>query len=194
MKHITISRLFVCLMGIAACLFLIGNPAYAAAEGAKNNWRPTYDMVMAWVNFGILVFLLVKYLRTPIANFLYGQRDNVAREIRQLEQQKDKVSGNIQNMMKSLDDSETHFADLKSRIIKRGELEKQHIIEDAEQQSRLMMEMAKQKVSGRILQAKSEFKVQLVEEAIAIAEKKLPKIITDQDNQILLDRYLAAAA
>jgi F-type H+-transporting ATPase subunit b len=193
MKHINISRLCVCLIWITAFLFLTGNSAWAAEKGA-NNWRPTYDTVMSWVNFGILAFLLIKYLRTPIANFLYGEQEKVAREIRQLEQQKDEVSGKIRDVMKSLDDSEAHFAELKSRIVKRGEIEKQHIIEDAEQQSGLMMEMAKQKVAGRILQAKSELKVRLVDEAIAIAERKLPRVITDNDNEILLDRYLAAAA
>ncbi len=193
MKRInSIARIALHLMGITACFVLIANPAWAA-EGAKN-WRSTYDMVMAWVNFSILVFLLVKFLKTPIANFLHGQQENVAREIRQLEQQKEKVSGKIQDMMKALGDSETHFAELKTKIIKRGEIEKQHIIEDAEQQSRLMMEMAKQKVAGRILQAKSEFKVQLVEQAIAIAEKKLPDMITADDNQRFVESYLAAAA
>jgi F-type H+-transporting ATPase subunit b len=191
MKHI--ARISFCFAGIAACFVMLADPAWAAAEGAKN-WRPTYDMVMSWVNFVILVVLLVKFLKTPIANFLHSQQENVAREIRQLEQQKEKVSGKIRDMMKALDDSETHFAELKTKIIKRGELEKQHIIQDAEQQSRLMMEMAKQKVAGRILQAKSEFKVQLVEQAIAIAEKKLPDMITADDNRRLVESYLAAAA
>ena len=185
-------RILVGIVGIAVCFFLITDSAWAA-EGSKN-WRPTYDMVMAWVNFIILVVLLVKFLKTPIANFLYGQQENVAREIRQLEQQKEKVSGKIQDMMKALDDSETHFAELRTKIIKRGETEKQHIIQDAEQQSRLMMEMAKQKVAGRILQAKDEFKVRMVEEAIAIAEKKLPDMMTADDNQKLVENYLAAAA
>jgi len=57
----------------------------------------------------------------------------------------------------------------------------------------LAMDMAKQKIAGRIAQAKSEVKVQLVDEAIALATKKLPQIITDDDNQKLLDRYLIAA-
>ena len=57
-----------------------------------------------------------------------------------------------------------------------------------------MMEMAKQKVAGRILQAKDEFKIRMVEEAIAIAEKKLPDMMTADDNQKLVENYLAAAA
>ena len=56
------------------------------------------------------------------------------------------------------------------------------------------MEMAKQKVAGRILQAKDEFKIRMVEEAIAIAEKKLPDMMTADDNQKLVENYLAAAA
>jgi F-type H+-transporting ATPase subunit b len=192
MKNIKSS---VCLslwiMGAIVCIHLAGSSAWAG-DGSKH-WRSTYDLVMAWVNFAILVFLLVKYLKTPLMNFLYGQREDVAREIRQMEREKEKVSGKIGEMMKALADSETHFAELKNRFIKRGEDAKQNIIKDAEQQSRLIMDLAKQKITGRIAQAKSEVKVQLVDEAIALATKKLPEIITDDDNQKLLDRYLIAA-
>lgn len=192
MKNIrNFMRLFLWIMGAIGCIHLAGSTAWAD-EGSKH-WRPTYDLVMAWVNFGILVFLLVKYLKTPLMNFLHGQREDVAREIRQMEREKEKVSGKIGEMMKALADSETHFAELKNRFIKRGEDAKQNIIKDAEQQSRLIMDLAKQKITGRIAQAKSEVKVQLVDQAIALATKKLPEIITDDDNQKLLDRYLIAA-
>jgi len=192
MKNIrNFMRLSLWIMGATGCIHLAGSTAWAD-EGSKH-WRHTYDLVMAWVNFSILVFLLVKYLKTPLMNFLHGQREDVAREIRQMEREKEKVSGKIGEMMKALSDSETHFAELKNRFIKRGEDAKQSIIKDAEQQSRLAMDMAKQKIAGRIAQAKSEVKVQLVDEAIALATKKLPQIITDDDNQKLLDRYLIAA-
>lgn len=190
MKHLNdVINSSLWIMGAVVSVILAGNDAWAGGT-----WRSTYDTTMSWVNFAILVFLLVKYLKTPLMNFLYGQQENVAREIRQMEREKEKVSDKIKEMMTALDDSEAHFAELKNRIVKRGDMARESIIKDAEQQSKLAIEMAKQKISGRIAQAKSELKVQLVDEAIALATKRIPEIITDDDNQKLLDRYLLAAA
>ena len=46
-----------------------------AAETAA--WRPTYDLVMRWVNFLILVIIIVKYMRKPLGDFIAGKQREV---------------------------------------------------------------------------------------------------------------------
>jgi len=52
---------------------------YAADDG--NSWRTTYDAVLVWVNFAIFAFILIKYARTPLKNFLHGQKADIEKHI-----------------------------------------------------------------------------------------------------------------
>lgn len=184
-------------LSVIAAILLITvmlGQAFAAEGGGAKHWRATYDAVMVWVNFSIMVFIIVRYGGRPIMDFLHGQHDKVAREIKQMEQQKDDVSVKIKETMKSLEDSEVSFADMKKRIIARGEAARQNIIEEAQRQTKIIMEVAKRKIGTQLFDVRDRFKHELVDEAIAIAMNRLPAIVTDDDNQKLLDRYLIAAA
>lgn len=177
------------IMAGGLCVHILGTEALASED--SGNWRKTWDLVMLWLNFGILVFVLVKYGRLPLMNFLNGQRDELAREIKQAEQEKDKITSKIKETFTMLDESETRFANMKQRIIEQGEKTKQNIIEDARKQSQMMIESSKQKVESQLVQAKNNFKAELVDVAIALATEKLPNQITDEDNMKFVDRYLS---
>lgn len=171
------------------CCHILATDAVAGEN--SDGWRPVYDVVMMWLNFGILAFLLIKFGKAPILNFLKGRRDELSREIGQLEKEKQKVAAKIKETFKVLDDSEAHFADLKKKIAEQGEKKKEAIIEDARQQSQIMLEMAKKKIESHIIQAKNSFKSELIDAAIDLAAERLPGEITDEDNQKLFNTFLA---
>ena len=52
-----ITWVFAAMAVLGLSLHLLGPEAFAAEK--TNNWRPTYDLVMRWVNFGIIVFLYI---------------------------------------------------------------------------------------------------------------------------------------
>ena len=84
--------LWVCtglLVGILS-LHLLSLNGYAA-EGSSN-WRPIYDLIMRWINFGIIVFVVYKYARKPFMNFLRGRKEKVAEEIEALETRKEEMN------------------------------------------------------------------------------------------------------
>lgn len=185
---------------IAACLYILAGVACVhllgtdvlAGEGAGGG-RKTWDEVMLWLNAAILFGVLIKFGGPPIMSFLRGQRQDVAREIKQVEEEKDEITAKIQETFKTLDESETRFADMKQRIINQGEKRKQEIIEEALRQSQLMMDTAKRKLESQILQAKNRFKAEMVDAAVDLASEKLPDQVTDEDNQRFVDDYLSKA-
>jgi len=185
-------------LGLVTLLFsglmihLLAFSAWAGEEGG--NWRGTYDEVMLWVNFAILVFVVVKFGKEPIMNFLRSQKDELSLEIKEIEDEKKAVELKIQETHKALADSDAHFADLKERIINQGERKRQEIIKEAEQQSIMMMDIAKQKIGSRIINAKRSFRDELIDSAFDMAEKQLPQQVTEEDNQKMVDLYLANAS
>lgn len=167
---------------------LVMMPGVALA--ASPEWRPTYDMAMKWVNFIIFVAVIVKYAREPIKTFLKQQKKDVVSEMDTLEEQKERIVAEIKAANVQAADNKSRFKEMKERLIAQGELRKQQNVDQARQQSAMMIEGARKKMENRIFQAKDKLKLELADMAFDQAIEKLPPIITDNDNQRLLDDYM----
>lgn len=172
---------------VVISIHLLGFEA-VASEGS-GNWRGTYDLVMRWINFAIIVFLIVKYGKKPVMNFLRGQKKDLEEEIGRLEEEKNKVTAKIRDTYKIIDESDERFDSLKDKIIKQGKRKSQRILKEAKEQSRLTLEEAKRKVGSHIIQAKKVFRAELVDTAIDLAMERLPQEVTKEDNEKLLKTY-----
>jgi F-type H+-transporting ATPase subunit b len=180
------------IFAVVIGIHLLGSEASAADN--SGNWRPVFDLVMRWLNFGIIVFILVKYARTPIKDFLLSRREEVAREIEMVEEKKEEANKKIQDAARMLDESQVRFARVKERIIQEGETKKQKLIEDAQQESKILLESTMKKIESQLLDAKRAFKSELVDTAISLAMKRLPDEITTEDNQNFTNQFLASAS
>lgn len=172
------------------CVHLMGSDAFAGDA----QWRPIYDKIMIWVNFFILAFIIVKYGKKPFLNFLQGQTDEISEEIHRLQKQKNTIDAQISKTKQMTESSSIRFDKIKTRIIEEGERTKQKIIEDAKTQSKKIIELGKIKADNQIVQAKNQFMAEMVDKASALAQKRLPAEITNQDQQQLLDHFIANIA
>ena len=180
----------LCVTTLFVGFFMVALPA--AAQAADAQWRPTYDVAMRWVNFIILVAVIVKYAREPIKDFLKLQKSDIVSEIGQLENEKARILGEIKAVKQKGIESRAHFHDLKDRLIAQGEVRKQQIVEQAKQQSKIMMEETRRKMENRIDQAKVVLKRELLDMAIDQAMVKLPSVMNSGDTQQLLDDYMSS--
>ena len=180
--------IFCCIITGLMSLHFLGYEALAAEKASS--WRPIYDLILRWINFGIIVFLVVKYLKTPIMNFLRGQKEKVAKEIKHLDDKKQGITANIEETLKTIDESEVRFAELKERIVRQGEKKKEDIIQKAQNQSKRMLEDAKRRIDIQFIQAKNKFRAEMIDKAIDLAMEKFPKEITAEDNERFTSEYL----
>ena len=184
-----------CCLGagvVLVALFLSGADALAA-ENAEN-WRTIYDLVMRWVNFAIIAILLVKFAKTPLKNFLSDKKGQIERKIKEYEQQKKAVEEKIVENQKMLADSLARFEKIRQTIIDTGEKKKQEIIEDAQRESQVLLEATRHKIEHQIREARDAIRAELIDSAIALAEKRLPAEITAEDQKKLTDLFLASTA
>jgi F-type H+-transporting ATPase subunit b len=190
-----LSRLIVICTGILAgflCLHLLGLDAQAAER--NSNWRSVYDLIMRWINFGIIVFVVYKYGRKPFMNFLRGQKEKVVGEIEELETRRDEVVERIKRTQQVIEDSDVRFAELKERIIRQGERKKAEIVESAQKHGKSMIEDAKRRIDTHILQAKNAFRSELIDRAVDVALERLPNQITPEDNEKFTREFLDGAS
>ncbi len=174
-------------------LLLVFGPDVAAAEGEPPDWRDIYDLILMWINFGILVFLFFRFARKPLAEFITGRREAVGLEIRRLEEERKAVTDQIRETTRLTTESEDRFIQMKQRLITEGEKARTDAVESACQQGRYMMEAAKRKIDNRIRDAKNRLRAELVEMAVEQAETELKKRITEDDHARLINAFLTAA-
>ena len=160
-----------------------------AAEGS-GGWRPTYDLVLRYINFLILAFLIIKYARKPLVNFFKEKSQDVKKEIQQIEIEKNEVQNQVKALLDAREKNKEKLEQLKDRILSQDKAKQKRIVDDALQESTLLLENTHQKLENRILKAKNALRTELVDMAIDLATKKLPEEITDQDNQRFVDHYL----
>ena len=187
MKRINkIAWISLCAM---VCLLIPGTDLFAAEEAG--GWRETYDLVLKWVNFIILASLIFKFARTPLKDFVKGQREKIAADIRKKEKDKNTAVAEVEEIKTALKEGEARFKDLKDRIVKQGKKRKEQIVKEAKEQSRHMLVETQKRVENQILEAKKRLKAELVDAAVERALQWLPKEITSQDNQKFLNRFLS---
>ncbi|MEE9496384.1 MAG: ATP synthase F0 subunit B [Desulfobacterales bacterium] len=184
---------FGCYSIAVITVLLLGSTNALAAETTKN-WRSTFDLVMRWLNFVIIAFVLVKFGRKPIKDFFANRRQEIDHQIKKYEQQKEAAEEKIAEAIQMLNNSIARFEKIKKRIVEDGEKKKQQIIEGARQESRILLEGTKQKIGNQIVEARNLIRSELIESAIALAEKRLPEEITAADEQKLLDHFMESAA
>ncbi|MDZ7580520.1 MAG: ATP synthase F0 subunit B [Deltaproteobacteria bacterium] len=177
----------------ALLFFLIGAVEVLAAEGG-GGWRPTYDLIMKWVNFGILAFIFFKFARQPLKNFLSDKSNEVSLQIEKLEGEKDRLSQRVREAETELEENVVRLEELKERIVQMGERRKLEIIEAARQESRMLIESAKHRMEGRIISARNALRTEMVDAAAEKALEKLPGLVTADDNQRLLEQFIAQVA
>jgi len=176
---------------VAGIVWILFSGPCAFAGETSGNWRPIYDLVMRWINFLILAFVIVKFGRAPLINFLRGQEERINTEIRELEQEKEKALRKVKETEEILAESHERFQMLTDRIIQQGERKKQANIEEAQRESRLMIEGAKRKADSLFLAARERFRAELVDAAIAVATERLTVEMTDKDNEKMVQNYMA---
>lgn len=183
---------FCCSMAVVLSLHLLGHEAFAAEE--SSNWRPIYDLIMRYINFGIIVFVIIKYGKAPIMNFLRGQKEKLAEEIKRLEDEKEDVASQVKEMVKTIDESEERFEELKERIVDQGEKKKAEIIQAAQAHSELMIVDAKRRIESHFLQAKHDFRAELIDTAVDLALERFPKEMTPEDDEKFTREFLTSTA
>jgi F-type H+-transporting ATPase subunit b len=183
---------FCCSMAVVLSLHLLGHEAFAAEK--SSNWRPMYDLILRYINFGIIVFVIIKYGKTPIMNFLRGQKEKLAEEIKRLEDEKEDVASQVKEMVKTIDESEERFEELKERIVDQGEKKKAEIIQAAQVHSESMLVDAKRRIESHFLQAKNDFRAELIDTAVDLALERFPKEMTPEDDEKFTREFLTSTA
>ncbi len=186
----TIRRWGILLAGMGAIPF---TAALGWAQEAQPSWRATYDLVMMWVNFGILAFLIAKYARAPLLNLLKGEADKTAAGLKEAQAGKEQADQKVQETLQALENTRERLRGVQEKIIGEGERQRQRIIDSARHESELLLERTRHKIDSQIYEAHLRLRSELIDRAVAVAMERLPAEITSEEQLRLVDRFVQKA-
>ena len=163
--------------------------ASAMAEISKG--RRLWDNIMLWVNFGILAFLFLRYGKKPLTDFLEGERTKIETTLDAVNGQLGEAKTKLEAEQGKLRDLEGRLQELRERIIELGQREKERTLTMARNSAAQMIEDARKESEYRVAEAKKVLRDEMIDQAVSIVEGELRTRISSQDNDILLNQFLA---
>ena len=152
--------------------------------------RKTYDVLLLWVNFGVLVTLFIKFAKNPLMDALRGVRAKHEDELGEIKKQHNDSKGGLDSEEAKLKGIQKQLDVIRARIIEMGEKEKQKIIEQAKISAKKMIEDAKSYASFQMDKARKQLSDEMVDIAISMVEERLAKEISKEDNEKLISDFL----
>ena len=148
--------------------------------------REVWDEIMLFFNFGIIVFLFIRFASKPMMNFLRGEGDKISERIREIESDVKKARSILEEESAKLEGVDDRVKSMRDKIINLGQKEKDKIIEKAKKAADKMVEDAKKETAFKMEAAKKRFSEEMLDLAVSLALEKLRTDITSEDDENLV--------
>lgn len=174
----------------ASGLFLLMSAAsaYAAEEGGHAG--SPMEWVWRFVNFGILVFVLVKFAGKPMKDYFEQRKSLIEKSIREAQEAKALAVKALAEVEERLKLKDKEIEEIKASAVSSGEREKARLIEDSERLKARILEQAKANIDYEVKKAKDVIREEAVEAAMQLAEQKIKSKMTKEDQDRLLQESL----
>lgn len=171
----------------------VATAAFASAGGGQEAGLPWKDFFLRLMNFAIMVAILIKLLKKPVANFFSSRRENIQRLLTDLEEKKKEVEAKAAEYQAKLAALDKETEQILAEYIQEGETEKQKIIQAAEKQAQYIKEQARLAIQQEIKAAKESLQEEIAELSVSAAEDLLKKHIRPEDQDRLIDEFITKA-
>ncbi len=180
-------------------LFLVGLAIGASVQAASEDAGHDDHGTKGWVatdtykvmNFAVLAIALFFLLRKPAAQALNARIDGIRDQLTDLEAKKKKAEQQLAEYNERLALLDQEAAKLLEDYKQQGLDAKARIIEEAKASAQKLEEQAKRNIENEFKKAKAGLQEEIVDQALAKAEEVLKTKITNDDQEKLVDEYLA---
>lgn len=183
------SGLFASLAGVVLSLTWLTTAFAAEAEAAEPlNWT---DFAYRVVATTIVVVVLVKLLKKPIATFLSSRREEIQRLLAELETKTAEARAEHARVQEKLATLEAETRKIVDELITEGEAEKQKIIEAAHREADYIQQQAQIAIEQEIQAARDRLKDEVIDLSVEAAENIIEKKMKAEDQKRLVSEFMS---
>lgn len=148
------------------------------------------DYIKRLLNFGLLMGVLIYFLRKPVGDFFRGRREQIAQQLADLERARDEAKAQLREYENKLAQAQAEREKILAEFIAQGEAEKQRILAEAQANANRIKDAAKLTIEAELKAAKRQLREELADAAVELAARKLTAGIKPDDHNRLIDEYL----
>ncbi|RKX62337.1 MAG: ATP synthase F0 subunit B [Thermodesulfobacteriota bacterium] len=164
----------------------------AVGHGEHHGLSHSQVMNFIWhcLNFSILVFFLVKFLRKPIAGALKGRTESIRAGFEELEAKRADAERKYAEYEAKLSTMDEQAKRILKSFTEQGESEKEKIIAQAHEAAERIKAQAEFYVQQELAKAKTELQTEVADMAVKMAEDLIRKNLNEEDHHRLISEYL----
>lgn len=166
-----------------------GEPA--AREHAEEGEHGILPTVARLVNFAILAGVLAYFLRAPIASYLASRRTQVRQDLVAAAELRRTASAQLEEIDRRLKGLPAELDALKARGAEDVVAERRRIAEAAAAERERLLAQTRREIDMRLRIARRELTEHAAQLAVTVAQERIRRTITPDDQLRLVDRYTA---
>ncbi len=178
--------IFILLVSVDIVMASSGGGEHGGGHGGGWAVTDTYRVM----NFAVLAIALFFILKKPVSQFLGDRIQSIQEQLDDLEVKKSEAEKKLAQYEEKLSTLSRESEKIIEQYKQQGIALKEKILEEASSAAEKLEEQARRTIEHEFKQARQQLESEVFEKAIAKAEEKLKKNITDQDHDKLVDEYL----
>lgn len=169
-------------------------PELHAAEHAEAHGPDWTLLALQILNTAILIAVLVRFLRTPMREFLTQRSRAIAEGIEQAQQQLAESQRELARWRSSLDEHARRAREIQAEVEREAEAEHAQVVERARAAADRIREEARAVADQEIRRAQRELRREASALAVSLAEEILRENLTPDDDRRLVQAFSERAA
>lgn len=150
-------------------------------------------MIWTLITFGITLFILSKYVFGPVSAAIEKRRDDIAKSIDEAERSRDEAVALLDDYKTRLAEAQKEADALRERGRKEGERRGADLVSQAQQQRERVLSDTQTQLEAQARSAASGLRDDVVDLAIAAAEKATRGALTGADHRRLIEQAIEEA-
>jgi F-type H+-transporting ATPase subunit b len=184
-KIMPIFSLLIIIIAVAGAAF-----ASVAAEGGHEAITFMGDWLPRLVNFGIIAFVVVYYMKKPIRDFFAGRTAEIAKAMQDSRETRERAVAALTEMERKVKDLEAETARMIADAQSRGEKDKQALVEEGKKIAQDVQVQVTQGIEIEVQKARTALAAEAALLSLALAEGRIKEKISGQDHERIVKEYI----
>ena len=149
-----------------------------------------YEIIFQCLNFGILFWLLKRFLTKPLSEFIRNRTDSIKDNISTAESSRIESERILQEQKEFLKKAHQEAKDIRSRTEESTKKERASILNKSKDDAKLIVENAKKEIERDVQKAKQSLTEEIATLSIRLTEKILKSSIDKNAQKPIIQEYL----
>jgi F-type H+-transporting ATPase subunit b len=165
--------------------------AAAGEHGGEHHGIDPGTLGLQVLNFGVLLFLLIKFGGGAINKSLRARHEQLKADLDEANRLREAAEARFKLQEKRLANLEQELEAMRQAILKEAEYEKTRIIAAAEEKSKRVQDDTRFQLEQQVKEAELRFRAEVAQAALKIADELLRRSVNTADEQRLIQSFVA---